>query len=71
MEEQTTISDTKTVKKIITRSCVICDKKMEITVFADKSYSPGHYFFTQRIKGGKAEYWECDECFRFKPEDAI
>jgi len=44
---------------------------MDITVFTDRSYKPGHYFGPLDIKEKNTEYWECDECFRFKPEDAI
>ncbi len=63
METRTTKRETKAVKKLITRSCSICAKKMKVTVFTDKSYSPGHYFASLGIKEKNAEYWECDACF--------
>lgn len=63
METRTTKHGTKVVKKLITRSCSICEKEINVTVFADKSYAPGHYFGLQRLRSGKAEYWECNECF--------
>ncbi len=71
METRTAKNNTKTVRKIISRSCSICGGKMKVTVFTDRSYAPGHYFFKMRVRGKNAEYWECDKCYEYNSEDAI
>lgn len=63
METKTKQHTPQAVRKIISRACSICGKKMTITVFEDRSYTPGNYFFKMRIRGKNAEYWECDTCF--------
>ncbi|HCP08778.1 MAG TPA: hypothetical protein DIT25_03210 [Candidatus Moranbacteria bacterium] len=46
--------------KEITKRCSTCGKDMEITLFEDKSYCGGNYFF---VLPHKVEYWECDDCY--------
>ncbi len=48
------------------KMCVICGKKLGITLYKDKSYRGGHYFGKIIPRKGKTdgEYWECDKCYR-------
>lgn len=46
------------------RNCVVCGKRIVITLYPDKTYKGGHFFGKLNIgKRKKAEYWECNKCF--------
>lgn len=45
------------------RTCVICDKPLQIIVNEDLSYTGGHYFGSIKVNDDEDEYWECDACF--------
>lgn len=51
------------------RTCVDCGESIHITVYGDRSYTGGHYFFDIESDGDEepVEYWECNACFQ-KPE---
>jgi len=46
------------------RNCVVCGRRIVITLYPDKTYKGGHFFGKLNIsKRKKAEYWECNRCF--------
>jgi len=54
-----------TSSKSFARYCVICSKKLDITVYSNKTYTGGHYFGKIELgKKKKAEYWECNKCYK-------
>lgn len=51
-------------KEKLIRDCVVCGRKIVITLYSDRTYEGGHFFGKLNIgKGKKAEYWECNKCF--------
>lgn len=54
----------KTIKQQIIRNCVVCGKKITITIYPDEKYKGGHYFGKIKTeKNKKVEYWECSACY--------
>ena len=50
--------------KKLTRNCVVCGKRINITLNQNRTYKNGHFFGKLNTsKGKKAEYWECNQCF--------
>ncbi len=49
----------------ISRKCLVCGKKLKISVDEKGKYSGGHYFgpLDDSEKKDKVEYWECEKCF--------
>ncbi|MBI1972953.1 hypothetical protein HYS50_03030 [Candidatus Woesearchaeota archaeon] len=45
----------KTVRKI-NRKCLVCSKRIQITIYSDRHYRNGHYFNTMKIPVGKGDY---------------
>jgi len=55
-------------RKVISRRCSVCGRKLTVIVNEDGSYSGGHFFGKidvtidgRRIRG---EYWECESCYK-------
>lgn len=56
------ILKTKIIKDKLEKKCVICGEKIKVIIFADNSYSGGHYF--GKISDTFSEYWECIKCYK-------
>ena len=58
------ILDMRTTKEKIIKDCVVCGKKIKVTIYPNGKYRGGHYF--GEISTGKnkqVEYWECPACY--------
>jgi len=49
------MSKQKGIKKI-NRVCLVCGKRIRVTLYADRHYRNGHYFATIKFPVGKGEY---------------
>jgi len=50
--------------KVVVRKCLVCGRKLKITLLKNNKYSGGQYFGKldfDDLKG--VEYWECEKCF--------
>ncbi|OIO74368.1 MAG: hypothetical protein AUJ85_05755 [Elusimicrobia bacterium CG1_02_37_114] len=48
----------------IDKNCVVCDKKITVTVYQNRKYRGGHYFGKIKTEKNKMfEYWECPKCY--------
>ena len=54
----------KQVVSTIKRNCVVCGKKLTISLYKDGTYKGGNYFSSiLKSKSKKLpEYWECQKC---------
>lgn len=59
--------NSKTAKLI--RHCVVCGKKLDIILYPNRTYIGGHFFGKLYVgKTKKAEYWECNDCYKNSAE---
>jgi hypothetical protein len=60
----------KEIKKRLLKSCSICERKINLISYADKTYRGGHFFGKFTIRKKRIEYWECPPCYwRIKPQE--
>lgn len=62
-------NNSKEVAKILKRNCVICGKKLIISVYKDRKYKGGEYF--GKVLPEKIEYWECRKCYKDSAKSVV